>query len=52
MRWAGHVAHRGEERNVYKDLMGKPEGKRTLEHQGVDVRMGSEWILGRVAGGV
>jgi hypothetical protein len=28
MRWAGHVAHMGEERNVYKVLMGKAEGKR------------------------
>jgi hypothetical protein len=25
MRWAGHVARMGEERNVYKVLMGKPE---------------------------
>jgi hypothetical protein len=31
MRWAGHVAHMGEERNVYKGLMGEPEGKRPLE---------------------
>jgi hypothetical protein len=31
MRWAGYVAHMGEERNVYKVLMGKPEGKRPLE---------------------
>jgi hypothetical protein len=31
MRWAGHVAHMGEERNVYRVLMGKPEGKRPLE---------------------
>jgi hypothetical protein len=28
MRWAGHVARMGEERKVYKVLMGKPEGKR------------------------
>jgi hypothetical protein len=28
MRWAGHVARMGEERNVYKVLVGKPEGKR------------------------
>jgi hypothetical protein len=26
----GHVTHMGEERNVYKFLMGKPEGKRPL----------------------
>jgi hypothetical protein len=30
MRWAGHVAHMGEERRVYKVLVGKPEGKRPL----------------------
>jgi hypothetical protein len=30
MRWVGHVARIGEERNVYKVLMGKPEGKRLL----------------------
>jgi hypothetical protein len=30
MRWAGHVARMGEERKVYKVLMGKPEGKRPL----------------------
>jgi hypothetical protein len=30
MRWAGHVARMGEKRNVYRVLMGKPEGKRAL----------------------
>jgi hypothetical protein len=30
MRWAGHVARMGEKRNVYKLLLGKPEGKRPL----------------------
>jgi hypothetical protein len=30
MRWAGHVAHMGEEKNVYNVLVGKPEGKRPL----------------------
>jgi hypothetical protein len=30
MRWAGHVARMGEERKVYKVLMGNPEGKRPL----------------------
>jgi hypothetical protein len=30
MRWAGPVAHRGERRDVYRVLAGKPEGKRTL----------------------
>jgi hypothetical protein len=30
MRWAGHVARMGEERKVYKVLVGKIEGKRPL----------------------
>jgi hypothetical protein len=30
MRWAGHVAHKREMRNVYKILVGKLEGKRPL----------------------
>jgi len=28
MRWARHVARMGEERRVYRVLVGKPEGKR------------------------
>jgi hypothetical protein len=39
MRWAGHVALRGEERGVYRFLMGKPEGRSPLErpkHKWVD----------------
>jgi len=43
MRWAGHVAHIEEERGVYRDLMGKPEGRRPLgrpRHRCVDnIRM-------------
>jgi hypothetical protein len=30
MRWAGHVERIGEERNVYKVLVEKPEGRRPL----------------------
>ena len=30
MRWAGHMAHMGEGRGVYRVLVGKPEGKRPL----------------------
>ena len=30
MRWAGHLAHMGEGRGVYRVLVGKPEGKRPL----------------------
>jgi len=39
MRWAGHVAHLGEERGVYMVLVGKLEGKRPLgrpRHRWVD----------------
>jgi hypothetical protein len=30
MRWAGHVVRMGQERKVYKVLVGKPEGNRPL----------------------
>jgi len=30
MRWAGHIAHMGERRGVYKVLVGRPEGMRPL----------------------
>jgi len=30
VRWAGHVARMGEDRDVHRVLMGKPEGKRPL----------------------
>jgi hypothetical protein len=30
IRWAGHVARMGENRNAYRLLVGKPEGKRPL----------------------
>ena len=30
MRWAGRVARMGERRDVYRVLVGKPEGKRPL----------------------
>jgi len=42
-RWAGHMARMGEEREVYRVLVGKPEGKRPLgrpRHRWVDnIRM-------------
>jgi hypothetical protein len=57
MRWVGHVARMGEGRNVYRVLVGKPEGKRPLERRrrrwedGIKmdlrerlVRGGVEWI--------
>ena len=30
MRWAGHVTRMGEERGMYRVLLGKPEGRRPL----------------------
>ena len=43
MRWAGHVAHMGEERVLYRVLVGKQEGRKTLgrpRHRWVDnIRM-------------
>jgi len=39
MRWVGHVARMGEERGVYRDLVGKPKGKRPVgrpRHRWVD----------------
>jgi hypothetical protein len=50
LRWAGHVARMGEGRNVYRVLVGKPEGKRPLERPCVDGRMGSKWTLGILDG--
>jgi hypothetical protein len=56
MRRAGHVARKGEKRNAYRILVGKPEGKRTLgrpRHRWVDnIKMhireigwdGMDWI--------
>jgi hypothetical protein len=34
MKWAGHVARMGEEKELYKVLVGKPEGKRPLGRPG------------------
>ena len=30
LRWAGHIAHMGERRGVYRVLVGKPKEKRPL----------------------
>jgi hypothetical protein len=40
MRWAGHVAFMGEERKLFRFLMGKLEGKRPLR------RPRSRWVNG------
>jgi hypothetical protein len=56
MRWAGYVARIGEGRNMYRVLVGKPEGKRPLEsprrrwEDGIKIDLGEigwgcvEWI--------
>jgi hypothetical protein len=33
IKWAAHVARKGEKRKVYRLLVGKPEGKRPLGRQ-------------------
>jgi hypothetical protein len=49
MMWAGHVARMGEERKVYKVLVESPKERDHWEDQGVGGKMGSEWILERLA---
>ena len=45
MKWAGHVAHMGERRGVYRFLARKPEGKSNLEDPGIDGRIILRWIF-------
>jgi hypothetical protein len=67
MRWAGHVARMGEGRNVYRILVGMPEGKRPLERPrrrwedgikldlreiGAGVRSGFTWLSTGTCGGL
>jgi hypothetical protein len=49
MRWVGHVASMGEE--SVQGFGGSQMERDHLKDQGIDGRMGSEWILGRLAGG-
>jgi hypothetical protein len=59
VRWAGHVARMGEERKLYKVLVGKSEGKRppgrprrrwedgirmNLRETGLGVWIGFDWL--------
>jgi hypothetical protein len=50
MRWAGHVARKGETRNAYRILVGKPEGKRPLEDQDQGRMIILRWIIDRENG--
>ena len=47
MLTAGHVARMGEERVVYRVLVGKPEGKRPLGDLGVGGLIILGWISRR-----
>jgi hypothetical protein len=51
MNWAGYVTSMGEGRNVYRVLVGKPEGKRPLERTRGRWEDGIKWTLGRLCGG-
>jgi len=57
LRWAGHVAHIGERRGIYRVFIGKPEGMSPLgrlrhrwkdnikmDLQKVGVWTGSSWL--------
>jgi len=39
IRWAGHVARMGEERGVYRVLVGKPDGNRPRRRRVDNIRM-------------
>jgi hypothetical protein len=52
MRWAGYVARMGEWRNVHRVLMRNQKEREHFEDQGVDGKVGSEWILRRLARGI
>jgi hypothetical protein len=51
MRWAGHVACMGGRRNVYRVLVGKPEGKRPLERPRRGWEDGIKMDLGEIGWG-
>jgi hypothetical protein len=51
MMWARYVARMGEERKVYRVWWENLKEGDHSEDQGVDRRMRSEWILGRLVGG-
>jgi len=52
MRRAGYVARMGEDRRVYRVLVGRPEGKRPWGDLGVDGSPGGRmWIYGLIWAG-
>jgi hypothetical protein len=51
MGWSGHVSRMREEKQCTRFWMESPKERDHSEDQGVGGRMGSEWILERLAGG-
>jgi hypothetical protein len=51
MRWVGHVARMGEGRNVYRILVGNPEGKRPLKKPRRRSEDGIKTDLGEISWG-
>jgi hypothetical protein len=51
MRWAGHVARMGEGRNVYRVVVGKPDGKRPLGRRRRRWENGIKMDLGEIGWG-
>jgi hypothetical protein len=52
MRWVGHVVFMGKGETCTGFQWESPKGKDHLKDEGIDVRMGSQWLLGRLAGRV
>jgi hypothetical protein len=50
IRWAGHVAHMGEDRVAHRALVGKPEGNRSLgrprHRRGDNIKMDLQEVWG------
>jgi hypothetical protein len=45
LRWAGHVACTGENRNAYRVWVKKPEERGHLEGLGIEQRIILKWML-------
>jgi hypothetical protein len=52
MKWAGHVARMGTEKKCTRFRWKSPKERDHSQDRGVDGKMGLEWILGRLVGGV
>jgi hypothetical protein len=52
MQCAGHAACMGEGEKCLRVLVGNPKERDHFKDGGIDGRIGLQWILGRLAGGV